>query len=151
MELTIIGLIISLISPIVAIYLYKENKKFVLAMSDKNSEYIKQLHSEKVSAEKMENVIASFLQMYNASKDTGISALIKSGISSLDKEHEMKYIIAEVQIRTGKHPLGSYASQIEQAGLLNFFKKIDLPTFKTSSGMEKVLEEIDSETKSTQQ
>ena len=93
----------------------------------------------------MDAVISSFLEMYHASKDTGISALIKSGIKSIDNEHEMKYIIAEVQNRTGKHPLGSYTSQIEQAGFLNFFKKIDLPTFKTSGGIEGILDEISNE------
>lgn len=144
MTLTIIGLVFSLISPLVAIYLYYTNKKFVLELSKNNSEFIKQLHSENLSAEKMTNVVASFLEMYNARKDTGISALIKGGVSKLDNEYEIEYVVAEIHNRTGEHPLGSNYTKIKQAGLLNFFKKIDLPTFKTN-GVEKVIQEINHE------
>lgn len=136
MTLAIIGIIISLISPIVAIYLFSANKKFVLDQSRRNDEYIKQLHSETISIEKMHSVISSFLEMYNTSKDTGISALIKSGIKSIYNEHEINYIIVEIHNRTGKHPLGRYNTQIAQADLVVFFQKIDLPTFKTSGGIE---------------
>jgi hypothetical protein len=141
MTLTIIGVIISLISPIVAVYLFSANKKFVLDQSKKNTAYIKQLHSEKISIEKMDNIISSFLEMYNESKDTGISALIKSGIKSIDNEHGINYIIAEIHNRTGRHPLGSYKAQIEQASIAIFFQKIDLPTLKTSGGIEKIISE----------
>jgi hypothetical protein len=34
---------------------------------------------------------------------------------------------------------------------LNFFKKIELPTFKTSGGIERILQEIAGETKLKQQ
>ncbi len=142
MTLTFIEIIISLISPIVAIYLFSANKKFILKQSKDNDEYIKQLHSEKISIEKMDGVIASFLAMYNASKDTGISALIKSGIKSLNNEHEVNYTVAEIHNRTGKHPLGNYKAQIEQAGVAIFFQKIDLPTFKINGGIEKIIAEI---------
>jgi hypothetical protein len=144
MTLTIIGIIISLISPIIAVYLFSANKKFVLDQSKRNTEYIKQLHSEKISIEKMDGVISNFLEMYNASKDTGISALIRSGIKNINNEHEINYIIAEIHNRTGKHPLGNYNTQIEQAGLVVCFQKIDLLTL-TNKGIEEIINEINLE------
>lgn len=139
MILTIIGLIISLISPVVAILLYIENKKFVLRLSTNNLKFLDKLHAEKIYLEKTANIINSFLQMVNASKDTGISALIKSGIKSLDKEYQMEYVISAIKDRTGKDPLGQYAAQIKQKGFLNFFQIIDLKTLKTDNGIEKLL------------
>lgn len=62
MTLTIIGLIASLISPIIAMYLYHTNKKFVLELTEKNSELIKQMHSEILSSEKTINIITEFFK-----------------------------------------------------------------------------------------
>lgn len=141
-SLTVIGLIISFISPIVAVVLYQRNKKFVLELSEKNDNFIKQIHAERLSTEKMTHVIDAFLAMYNASKDTGISALIKAGITSLDNEHEINYVLAEIENCTGKHPLGRYQESIEHGGILKFFKKVDLPSLKINGGIEKIIEQL---------
>ncbi len=76
--LALFGLLISLVSPLVAIYLYYLNKKFVNDITNKNELFIHKIHKEKISLEKNEYVLSQFIDPFSSSKDTGISALIES-------------------------------------------------------------------------
>lgn len=140
MIVSIIEISIALIALIASIYFFKSNKKSEKEQSEKNEQNIKQLQSEKISSEKNEEIISKFVNMYDTSKDKGISALIKSGIKEIHIEHDIQYILTEIQNRTGKDPLGRYRSKIEQRGVLNFFQEIDLANLKTIGGIEKVLD-----------
>ncbi len=76
--LALFGLLISLVSPLVAIYLYYLNKKFVNDITNKNELFIHKIHKKKISLEKNEYVLSQFIDPFSSSKDTGISALIES-------------------------------------------------------------------------
>jgi hypothetical protein len=142
MDLTIIAILISLISPLVAIYLDYKNKKFVADIATQNELLIHKIYKEKINFDNIEKVLTEFMDMYNASRDTGISALIKSGVASIDNEEHIKYVITEIQNRTGKNPLGKYSEQIAQVGLLNFFKNTNLQSYKDSGGIENIIEKL---------
>jgi hypothetical protein len=142
MTLTILEALISITSPLVAIYLYDKNKKFIADLTKKNELFIQKIYQDKLTSEKNMAVLTEYLVMYNSSKDSGISALIKAGVASLNSNQDIKYVFTEIQSRTGKHPLGKYANPIEQAGLLKFFKNIDLQSFKESGGIENIIEKL---------
>ena len=56
-----------------------------------------------MAAEKIENVLTKFNELYNTSKDNGVSALIRSGIKSIDTEEQLQYIINEIEKTTNKN------------------------------------------------
>lgn len=140
--LEVIGIIISLASPVLAIYLYYSNKKFTQDLASKNETFIHKIHEDKLSSQKIDHVLSQFLDMYNSSKDTGISALIKSGIGNLSNNEDIQFVLTELEKRTGKKPLGKNDDAIKQVGLLTFFQYTDLNKFRECNGIENIIKEL---------
>ncbi|TAK76441.1 MAG: hypothetical protein EPO11_04200 [Gammaproteobacteria bacterium] len=142
MMLEIIGIIIALASPLLAVYLYYANKKFTQDIAHNNEIFIHKIHKEKLFSEKIDRVVSQFLDMYNSSKDTGISALIRSGIGNLDSNEDIQFVLTELEKRTGKKPLGKDNDAIKQVGLLKFFQHTDLNKFRECNGIENIIKEL---------
>lgn len=140
--LSLLEILIALASPILAIYLYYKNTQFVKDITNKNEIFIHKIHKEKLSSEKIERVLSQFLDLHSSSKDTGISALIKSGIGSLDSNEDIQFVLIELEKRTGKKPLGKNDPIIKQVGLLTFFQYTDLNKFRECKGVENIIEQL---------
>ena len=63
-------------------------------------------------------------------------------MNTLRNEEEAKSVIDSINTTTGSNPLGSYKEKIEHVGIVKFFKKINLKTFK-DEGIEKTIIELE--------
>ncbi len=139
--LPIIAIIISSLSPIVAILIYRRNKEHIKEIDSENKEFLQKLHNDKMRQSNVNNVVNKYFELTKSLKDTGISALIKAGLSNLQTENEAKQAIGNISSSVAKHPLGRYQHDIEQVGILKVFKSINLEILK-NPGLDKVLSEL---------
>ena len=139
--ISLLSLFISIITIITVISLYFKNKKLTFHLHNKIKEFSKDLFNEKQSSDRINNVIDSFLDLYNSNKDTGVLALIRSGIKNLETEDEIVEAISVIQNRIGENPLGSMIERIKEVGLFKFFKIATLNSIK-KDGIEECLKRV---------
>lgn len=90
----------------------------------------------------VQRVFDKYMDLHNASKDTGISALIRAGVARIQNEKDIRYIVSEIQNKTGSHPFDVYSEQMKDINLVKFFKEIDEESLRESGKVESVINKL---------
>lgn len=81
-------------------------------------------------------VCEEYLNLCNDSRDSGISALFKSGISELSNENDAISVVDNIEKRTSKSALGKDTEKaIREYGILRFFQSTSWNEIKNKGGV----------------
>jgi hypothetical protein len=120
--LNLIGLVANVVFFIVNLVLYFKQRREERA-------------TENISASetRIERVVAHYVRLSTVHpiQDSGIHALIVSGVKDLASTDEISEALRRIVDRTGSHPLGRDASRVPTAALKNFYSGISVRTNET--------------------
>lgn len=76
--------------------------------------------------QRIDRVVEAYLALALAHPplDTGERALVKAGVHDLRDDAEIDEALSKIADRTGRHPLGRRAPDIERAGLKAYFDNL---------------------------
>jgi len=99
------------------------------------------LHYKKSNNENINSVVNEYLNLFNRGQDNNIRALIRANIRKLNKESDMNDVILQIENCTGKDPLSPCSNDIKKIGLVSFFNKIDIKTYK-NPGVNEIINQL---------
>lgn len=130
LSLSIMAIVISIVSPITAVIIYKKSILFA-----------QKLHDDKSESDRVKAVVDKYVDLANKGKDSGIGALVRAGIKNLKSEQEISKALSDIANQVGKHPLGCDQKKVEDAGLLRFFEMFEFELFK-NGGADAIIERL---------
>lgn len=141
----LLSLLTTIIAIFIPIYIFNKGEKSKKKNSDNQILENERLEAEKRRNDNANRVVDKYMQLHNSSREKGISALFTSGMSSLENEEQAKFVIEEINKRTGKSPLGRYLDKITDIGILHFFKNTTWEEINKLGGIEPTIEKINAE------
>lgn len=135
--ISLIGLFILIVMPI---YFYLTGKTDQKEMQRNDYEIRRQ--------NKKDIVCDEYMKLALSSKDNGISALFKVGISELENESEAIAVVDNINKRTSKSALGKSNEAIREFGILLFFQSTSWREINDKGGVLNTIEYLKNKKKS---